>query len=268
MSCPLFVAHQSLEVAVASLEAEAAEPGGRFALRRVSRALRNLRLILSPAPVPQVVGARRSIRRKLSLIQAAKANGYRPKSPSAPVSNVRSIRPTPLPQRAPDADLGEAERSYWDPAPLDEQLEASRCRAFLLEIVRRAVYDYVLYRQHTQLELKEIAADAYTWLFEEEEGHPWWRQRVKEGRTFTALISICDTLDLDVETVRARAKQMDVRTILAAGRPPEVRRRRAHEEGDYQEHGVSGPVDVSGHGDDPGSSYFENYFSVSTTSVL
>jgi hypothetical protein len=226
----------------------------------VNKALRHLRLILSPVPAPV-------IEEKPTLAAVARMNGYRPRrvaKPKEPISSIRNLRPAP-----PDEDEGEARESCWDPAPIDEQLDASRCRAFLLEIVRRAVYDWVLYRQHTQMELKEIAADAFTWLFEEDEEHPWWKQRCKEGRQFTALITICDVLDLDPDVVRERAKQMDVRTILAAGRPPEVRRRRANEESDYQEHGVSGSLNVSSHGDDSGSSYYENHFAVSTmTSVL
>jgi hypothetical protein len=267
MSYPLLDAHRSLEVAVASLGAMASNGKGRVAYRQVNRALRHLRLILSPAPTVAPVVSQP----KLLLASVARANGYTsPKRPrpkrmkSEPASGVRNVRPS-VPPEEPTVAVA----SCWDPAPLDEQLEASRCRAFLLEIVRRAVYDWVLYRQHSQLDMKEIAAHAYTWLFDEDEDHPWWKQRVQEGRTFTALISICDVLDLDPKVVRARAKSMDVRTILAAGRPPEVRRRRANEESDYQEHGVSGEIDVSGHGDDSGSSFYENHFAVATmTSVM
>lgn len=260
MSC-LADASLSLQAAVASLAASLDSPGRPY--YGVQKALRHLRLVLEPAPAP--------VRVQSSVVSAARANGYRPrpKKTTPPVSRVRLVKP----QQDDDEDYDEAERtldrsSSWDPAPIDEQLEASRCRAFLLEIVRRAIHDWVLYRQHSKLELKEVAADAFTWLFEEEPGHPWWQLRIREKRTFTALISICDVLDLDVETVRGRARSMDVRTILAAGRPPEVRRRRAHEESDYQEHGVTNSIDISGAGDDPGSSFYENYFATPTTSSV
>lgn len=253
----LAAASHSLQVAVASLEASLESPGQYQGLQR---ALQHLRLVLDPSPPPIPAPV------QLSLARVARANGYRarPKK-TPPISRVRQVRPLP-PEEEPEVRV--ERRSYWDPAPLDEQLEASRCRAFLLEIVRRSVHDWVLYRQHTKLELKEVAADAFTWLFEEGPGHPWWQIRIREKRTFTALLSICDVLDLDPETVRNRARSMDVRTILAAGRPPEVRRRRAHEESDYQEHGVTGGIDVSGSGDDPGSSFYENYFATPTTSSV
>jgi hypothetical protein len=181
--------------------------------------------------------------------------------PKVPVerSRVQLARPEP-------EELDES--SSWDPEPIDEQLEASRCRAFLLEIVRRAVYDWVLYRQHDRLELKAIAADAYTWLFQEGPEHPWSRRRNQEGRGLTSLLAICEVLDLDPDTVRARARTMDIRTILTAGRPPEVRRREVYDETDYQEHGISNNFGVATLGDDPGHSFYENHYSVPTSSAI
>lgn len=255
-------AHRSLEAAVASLAGVSLVQGPR-SIERLNRALQRVRTALLPpvcpvaagiveAPAPKAVVVQPEC--KVPVLTRGRAGARAPER-----SRVRLRRPAA-------AEL-EVRPSAWDPEPLDEQLEASRCRALLLEIVRRAVYDWVLYRQHRKLELKAVAADAYTWLFEEEDTHPWVRRRRSEGRGLTSLTAICEVLDLDPETVRERARRMDIRTILTAGRPPEVRRREVSEDSDYQEHSVSGEVDISGYGDDPGANYYENHYSVHTNAM-
>ena len=125
------------------------------------------------------------------------------------------------------------EENTWE--PYDER-DASRCKALLLEILRRAAHDWVLYRQHKKMNLRELAEDAFIWLFEEDENHFYRRQRltahvemstgevVEGAREITSFLSICDCLDLDPETVRARVRKMDVKTIIASGRPAETRK--------------------------------------------
>lgn len=260
MNVQLLDAKHSLEVAVASLRG-AGGPGLCRSVKMLGRALARIRSTLQP-PICLVVARPPRLR----VIRTAK-----PKISTHVEKLIKIVDEVPeitvVRLKRPRAEEPESvQSSSWDPEPLDEQLEASRCRALLLEIVRRAVYDWVLYRQHDRLELKAIASDAYTWLFEEEPGHPAARRRQREGRGLTSLIAICEVLDLEPEQVRRRAKNMDVRAILTAGRPPEVRRRReVADDSDYQEHGVTGGLDVQGIGDDPGSSYYENQYFVSTS---
>ena len=113
----------------------------------------------------------------------------------------------------------------WDPPTIEEHLEASRCRAFLLEIIRRAAHDWILYRTHDRLQLRRVAEDAYIWLFEENSTHPWTRIRDVNGTGLTSFLTICDLLDLDPKFVRGQIRSMTVKQIMTAGRPSEHRKR-------------------------------------------
>jgi len=126
-------------------------------------------------------------------------------------------------------DPQDEEESAWEPA---SEREVSRCKALLLEVLRRAAHDWVLYRQHRKLDKRELARDAYVWLFEEDEHHPYRRDRLnavfpgradRGARVLTSFQSVCENLDLDPETVRACIKKMDARSIIASGRPPQQR---------------------------------------------
>ena len=119
--------------------------------------------------------------------------------------------------------------SAWEPP---SEREVGRCKALLLEVLRRAAHDWVLYRQHRKLDKRELARDAYVWLFEEDEHHPYRRDRLnavfpgrtgRGARVLTSFQSVCENLDLDPETVRACIKKMDARSIIASGRPPQQR---------------------------------------------
>lgn len=158
--------------------------------------------------------------------------------------------------------------SEWDPEPIDVQIESGRCRALLLEILRRAAHDWVLYRQHDRLELKEIAERAYVWLFEEGPGHPWWKLREKEGRQITSFLAICDTVDLTPEMVRSRVRELDVKTIMGAGRPAERRKRRDTDDVHYASHDTSMDIDVNSYGDSNTRTSYENHYAVSTPSYM
>jgi hypothetical protein len=116
----------------------------------------------------------------------------------------------------------------WEPAGADVFIEASKCRALLLEVIRRAAHDWVLYRSTRRPE-RVYARSAYVWLFEEKPGHPWWELRQKEGEPLLAFLNICEMLDLDPEYVRARIRKMTIRDIMTAGRPAENRRGRVDE---------------------------------------
>lgn len=134
----------------------------------------------------------------------------------------------------PSVEKGSEEAaSAWEPA---SQREVSKCKALLLEVLRRAAHDWILYRQHHKMGFRELAEDAYIWLFEEEEGHSHWRLRttcmltnsegklVKAPKILTSFLAICEALDLDPDVVRKRVRKMDVKTIMSAGRPAESRR--------------------------------------------
>lgn len=98
------------------------------------------------------------------------------------------------------------------------------CRALLLEVVRRAIYDWVLYRGSRRLKNKQLAEDAYHWLFVESEDGPDAKERMKAGRELTSFFSICRALDLDPATVRKRAHELTPKDILNVGRPATYRK--------------------------------------------
>lgn len=103
--------------------------------------------------------------------------------------------------------------------------EAGGCKALLLEIVRRAAYDWVLYRTSSRIQNKLLAEDAYRWLFLEEEDGPEYEERKKEGKLMTSFVAICEQLDLDPDRVRGHIRQMTPKNVMSVGRPAEYRRR-------------------------------------------
>jgi len=154
-------------------------------------------------------------------------------------SLLRTLSPLQIKRYEPPTV--EVVNTSWDPDPeaVPGHIEVSRCRALLLEIIRRAAHDWVLYRMSTKLDYKQIAEEARTWLFEEEEGHPNWLERNNNERYITAFVAICDALDLEPEVVRDRVRKMTIKSIMGAGRPAEKRHLQvAVEDMHYEEHGV------------------------------
>ena len=98
-------------------------------------------------------------------------------------------------------------------------------RILLAEILRRAAYDWVLYRSSRRLRDAELARDAYVWIFEEGPGHPDWVEREKSGWSAFSFLTICDSLDMDPQSLRDRIKKMTPSDVTSVGRPP-VRRKR------------------------------------------
>jgi hypothetical protein len=94
----------------------------------------------------------------------------------------------------------------------------------LLELIRRAAHDWVLYRTHNRLKLRQVAADAYIWLFEESPAHSWWRTRQEAGNGIMAFLTICEVLELDPTFVRNRIRELTIQQIMTAGRPSERRK--------------------------------------------
>ena len=141
--------------------------------------------------------------------------------------------------------------SAWEPEGLNlsdvqealacspETIDGSQVRALMLEVIRRAAHDWVLYRTSTRLELRELAHDAYIWLFEEEPEGPRWALRCSEGKQLTSLHGICDVLEVDAEFVRNHVRHLTAKKIKTAGRPPERRKRSTDDVSYYNEHALT-----------------------------
>ncbi len=132
------------------------------------------------------------------------------------------------------AELDDFDRvSSWDPderpysPDSDPLLESGSCRALLLEIVRRASYDWVLYRTSSKLLKRQLAEDAHRWLFIEEPDSLLWQQRQLAGKELTGFVSICEAVGVDPDRVRARIRQLTERDIMGAGRPAEKRKHKS-----------------------------------------
>lgn len=103
----------------------------------------------------------------------------------------------------------------------DRLREAQGARALLLEIFRRAAYDWVLYRTSSRLDQKQLAEDAYTWIFVEDAGHPHRRMRRENHKSLTSFMSICENLDQDPEQLRRHVRNLTPNKVMSSGRPPE-----------------------------------------------
>ncbi len=129
------------------------------------------------------------------------------------------------------------------------------------------MHDWVLYRNSSKLDAKEVAEGAYDWLFKEEPGSVSWAQRQAEGRVMTSLVNICEILDLDPEFVREQARKLTPVQIMTAGRPAE-RRAKVVERPHYAEHGISDHVSISAleeSTDNQYSSSYEAHYAVYTS---
>jgi hypothetical protein len=86
---------------------------------------------------------------------------------------------------------------------LDASLrEAEGAKELLIEIIRRAAQDWVLYRTSNKPEQRQLADESYTWLFEEDEDHPNYKVRIAEHKELTAFVNICEVLDMSPTRVR------------------------------------------------------------------
>jgi hypothetical protein len=141
------------------------------------------------------------------------------------------------PEGITDQELREAEDEILEVTP--ETLDGSQVRALMLEVIRRAVHDWVLYKNSRRMMYRELAHDAYIWLFEEDERHPWWRQRKQSDKQLTSLLYICEIIDIDIAEVRQGARNMTEKRIKTAGRPPERRRKHGEDTSYYEEHTVN-----------------------------
>lgn len=110
-----------------------------------------------------------------------------------------------------------------DPALVTQEING--CKGLLLEVIRRAAYDWVLYRTSTRLFHKKLAEQAFHWLFKEQPGDPEWREREESGKNVTSFIAICSALDLPPESLRTLVRRLTPKNVMSVGRPPEYRRR-------------------------------------------
>ena len=139
------------------------------------------------------------------------------------------VQLSPALVKAPIVPLSPSMPPIEDPSPMrvDHPLavqEINGCKALLLEIVRRAAYDWVLYRTSGRIQHKKLAEDAYYWLFVEEMGHPRWTERQHSQKAITSFVSICEVLDLDPDAVRQQVRKLTVKNVMSVGRPAEYRR--------------------------------------------
>jgi hypothetical protein len=177
----------------------------------------------------------------------------------------------------------EVAASCWDPEPVSETAlvrvpvervpykrrsayetelllqEINGCKTLLLELIRRAAYDWILYRSSTRLLQKQLAEQAYEWLFLEMPGHPSWVVRENEGRAHTSFFAVCDSLDLDPDTARSHIRRLTPRHVMSVGRPAEYRRRDVFSSGEEDVHSLpDGLVDydsIEVGNEDPGDFY-------------
>lgn len=176
-------------------------------LEELARLLEN-----PPRPTPPATAILRQVRR-----QAPRPRRSRRAVPQAPshasaglekriLPLLRGIRP----QESPD--------------------NPSACRALLLEIIRRAAYDWVLYRTSSKLGNRQLAESAYHWLFVEDRWSSSWSIRERNEKGITGFLAICDILELDPEQVRRRVRKLTPVDIMSAGRPAERRKHKTSEE--------------------------------------
>lgn len=183
-------------------------------------------LVAPPLPVIEPPPPETQPLRRLTRKSVPPAKRTAEAAPARPARKKHLVLVHPAP--APD-ELQEVARKPAPPDPIgDKMREAEGARALLLEIVRRAAYDWVLYRQSTRLDQKALAEDAYTWLFVEDEEHPNWDLREKDEKEITGFVAICDALDLSAERVRKYVRALTPNRVMSSGRPPENSRASDH----------------------------------------
>lgn len=125
----------------------------------------------------------------------------------------------------PDPDGGVLSLPRRDRDPALVLQEINGCKSLLLEIIRRAAYDWVLYRSSRRLLQHKLAEQAFTWLFKETDSHPDARERNDSGKQITSFEAICSALDLDPDAVRTHVRRLTPKNVMSVGRPAEYRRR-------------------------------------------
>jgi len=218
-------------------EARALIPGSEVAADMFMRALLTplytLEGLFEEADVPQPVSVRARTRRALTATVQRKTKAQ------------RQGLPKPVDLHGLDKRLPSLVDRRMGVGRTDEALEASACRALLLEVIRRAAFDWVLYRSSSDIAKKQWAETAYIWLFEETPRSATWSTRQRDGKLLTGFVTVCTILDLDPDQVRSRVRKMTVQSILSAGRPAERRKGKVSDEVMHSEDLRVFDVDVS-----------------------
>jgi hypothetical protein len=161
------------------------------------------------------------------------ASSLQPQPPKPKATNGHTLKMSVTEQAL------EIVESAWDPDSARTRITSSRCKALLLEVVMRAIRDWILYRSHTEITKATHARDAYEWLFLEDEDHPSFRERTRMGYTLTSFVVICEINDLEPDELRRHIRTLKVSDIMGTGRPAE-RRRRPNENINIDHHDLAG----------------------------
>ena len=94
-------------------------------------------------------------------------------------------------------------------------------RTLWIEVIRRAAFDWVLYKNSQRMPKRLLAQDAYTWLFVENQEHPNWAIRKKtDGCTLSSFLGICAALGLDPDAIRTGIIRLTTTKIKTLGKLP------------------------------------------------
>lgn len=115
-------------------------------------------------------------------------------------------------------------------------------RLLWIKVILRAAYDWVLYRNSKSHIYKNIAEDAYRWIFDP----PKERKKIVVGKTevivhtqeFNSLENICDAINLDVDSVRRFSKRLTrdmVKKLEFLERSTKPKGKKKGEEADLEE---------------------------------
>jgi hypothetical protein len=177
---------------------------------------------LNPSSGRELVAHARELVDALAVLQKA----LPPCAPD-PARRRRRIRRV---ESAEPVEIVEEERDFDDALPTDEAQRAQEvvgCKTLLLEIVRRAAHDWVLYRSSRRMVHRRLAQSAYTWLFLEDPSHVDWAVRTRDEKLVTSFTAICEALELDIVTMRNNILRLTLKSVMSVGRPAEYRKREA-----------------------------------------
>jgi len=94
-------------------------------------------------------------------------------------------------------------------------------RMLWVEMIRRAAFDWVLYRNSRKLTKRALAHDAFIWLFTEKPGDERWQERVRnDGSAVSSFFGICDALGLNPARVRHGIRGLTPTRIRSLGKLP------------------------------------------------
>ena len=95
-------------------------------------------------------------------------------------------------------------------------------KALWVEVMRRAAFDWVLYAGSCRPLKRQLAQDAYSWLFLEDLDNSG---KCFEGYPVNSFLGICESLDLDPVSMRAGIRGLTLDRVKSLGKLPTRRRR-------------------------------------------